>query len=387
MQAEQSDYVPNRAMPGLGRPGTESLLAEAERMELLYKPDFDEATRRWRAFWAGELLDRPPAVITVRREDAPQRPAIPQIVGLDGDFTAPLDMFEAWAETIYFAGEALPCFVPSFGPSQFAGFVGGEIITSEESGDTSWIEPCVDDWADFLPIKLDPQNRYWRLMLNFYQVIGERAAGKFLPAIPDSQPHVDLLAALRGTQQFLIDMIDQPEMLDVAVRQATEIFPVVFDALWEAADIDRFGWTSDWSAVGFPGRGCITSSDFSAMVSPTMFRRWILPALEYMWEFLDYNFYHLDGPDALVHLPDLLAAPKLHGIQWVPGEGNAPQHTWVDIFHQIQAAGKSVEVWGDVEAIKWVHPQLKPNLVWYLVQDVASPAEADELLDWLTDNS
>ena len=71
----------------------------------------------------------------------------------------------------------------------------------------------------------------------------------------------------------------------------------------------------------------------------------------------------------------------------MPGEGNAPQHTWVDIFHQIQTAGKSVEVWGDVEAIKWLHPQLKPNLVWYLVQDVASPAEADDLLDWLAKHS
>jgi len=358
-------------------------------VELLYKPDFEEAARRWQAFWAGELLDRPPTVLTARRSGAPQRPGNPQIVGLDGDFTTPLDTFEAWAETIYFAGEALPCFVPSFGPSQFAGFVGGEIIMSEESGDTSWIDPCVDDWADFLPIKLDPQNHYWRLMLEFYRAIGERAPGKFLPAIPDSQPHVDLLAALRGTQQLLMEMVDQPEMVDVAARQATEIFPLIFDGLWEAAEIDRFGWVSDWSTVGFPGKGCITSSDFSAMVSPAMFRRWILPALEYLWEFLDYNIYHLDGPDALHHLPDLLAVPneKLHAIQWVPGESNAPQPTFVDIFQQIQAAGKAVQVFGTIEQIKALHPQIKPNLVCYWVFGEYGPAEADELLDWLAKHS
>ncbi len=356
-------------------------------MELLYKPDFDEATRRWRAFWAGELLDRPPAVITARREGAPQCPAIPQIVGLDGDFTAPLDMFEEWAETIYFAGEALPRFVPSFGPSQCAGFLGGEIITSEHSGDTSWIVPCIEDWQESLPIRLDPQNHYWRLMLDFYQAIGERATGKFLVGMLDIQLSVEALSALRDTERFLTDMADQPEVIDVAVKQATDIFPPLFDAVWEAGGMDRFGWSSDWCTMSFPARGTITQSDFSGMVSPAMFRRWILPALEYMWEFLDYNFYHLDGPGALVHLPDLLAAPRLHGIQWVPGDGNAPQHTWVDIFHQIQAAGKSVEVWGDIEAIKWLHPQLKPNLVWYLVLDVSSRAEADELLDWLADNS
>ncbi len=71
----------------------------------------------------------------------------------------------------------------------------------------------------------------------------------------------------------------------------------------------------------------------------------------------------------------------------MPGAGTAPQHTWVDIFHRIQAAGKSVEVWGNIEAIKWLHPQLKPDLVWYLVSGISSPTEADDLLEWLAEHS
>jgi len=332
-------------------------------VELLYKPDFEEAARRWQAFWAGELLDRPPTVITARRQGAPEQPPIPQIVGLDGDFTTPIDNFESWAETIYFAGEALPCFVPSFGTAQCAGFLGGEIITLPESGDTSWSAPCVTDLEEFLPIELDPDNIYWRRMLDFYRTTKQRATGKYLVGTLDIHLGVDVLSALRGPQCFLMDLVDRPEIVDIAVEQATDFFPQIFNATWEAGGMNRFGWSSDWCGMGFPARGTITQSDFSAMISPEMFRRWVLPAFEAEWEYLDYNFYHLDGPDALVHLPDLLAEPKLHGIQWVPGDGNAPQHTWVDIFHRIQAAGKSVEIWGDIEAIKWVHPQLKPDLV------------------------
>ena len=359
-------------------------------MELLYKPDFEEAARRWRAFWAGELLDRPPTVLTARRPGSPERPSIPQIVGLDGDFVTPLDTFEAWAETIYFAGEALPCFVPSFGPSQCAGFLGGEIMTSPHSGDTSWIIPCIEDWQHFLPIRLDEQNRYWRLMLEFYRDVHKRATGKFLVGMLDIQLGVDALSLLRGTQRFLTDLVDCPETIDLAANQAFKIFPQIFETVWETSGMNSIGWSLDWCGIGFPGRGTITQSDFSAMVSPTMFRRWILPALEYMWESLDCNIYHLDGPDALHHLPDLLAAPNLHAIQWVPGTGlevERPQHTWVDLFQRIQAAGKAVEVWGNPEAIKWIHPQLKPNLIWYLVQDVTSPAQADELLAWLAKHS
>ena len=48
-------------------------------MELLYKPDFEEAARRWQAFWAGELLDRHPTVITVRRPGSPERRQSPRL--------------------------------------------------------------------------------------------------------------------------------------------------------------------------------------------------------------------------------------------------------------------------------------------------------------------
>ena len=147
------------------------------------------------------------------------------------------------------------------------------------------------------------------------------------------------------------------------------------------------GWCSDWSGIAFPGKGCMTQCDFSAMLSPAMFRRWALPTLEREWQYLDCNFYHLDGPECLVHLPDLLAAPRLHGIQWVAGAGHAAQYTWVDIFQKIQGAGKRVQVWGQPEQIKWLHPQLKPNLVAYSVEGVASAAQPDELLDWLVRNS
>ena len=356
-------------------------------MELAYKLDFDQAARRWRAFWTGDLLDRPPTMLTVRRPEAPERPGVPQIAGLDGDFGGPLDAFEAWAETMYFAGESLPCFVPSFGPDQYAAFLGCEIITPPDSGDTSWVVPCISEWDDFLPVRLDPGNHYWRLMREFYEACAQRAQGKFLVGALDAHAGVDALAAARGYQQMLLDMMDQPEVIDRAAQQIAGLLPQVYETLWRAGGMDRAGWCSDWSGIGFPGNGCMTQSDFSAMLSPAMFRRWALPTLEREWEYLNYNFYHLDGPECLVHLPDLLAAPRLHGIQWVAGAGHAAQYTWVDIFQKIQGAGKRVQVWGQPEQIKWLHPQLKPNLVVYSVEGVASPAQADELLDWLVRNS
>ncbi len=358
-------------------------------MELLYKPDFDDAARRWQAFWAGELLDRPPAVMTVRREGAPERPAKRQLAGQDGDFQAALDRFEQWAETMYFAGEAVPNFLSGLGPDQFAAFMGGHLEFSEEH-DTSWVLPSVDDWTDIMPLQIDPNNEHWQHVLGLINVAGQRAPGKFLVATIDMHSNLDALGALRGYQQFCLDMIDQPEVIDRVVAQVIDLYEVVYNGVHEAAEMQRVRWTASWGGLAFPGKGEMMQCDFSALMSPKMADRWLMPALEAECEFLDYSFYHLDGPDALVHLPALLSLPRLHGIQWVPGgrlEVEQPQHTWVDIFQRIQAAGKAVEVWGDAEAIKWVHPQLKPNLVCYLISGIESPAQADQMLDWLADNS
>ena len=35
---------------------------------LAFKPDLDEADRRFQAFYAGDLIDRPLAAVTARRE-------------------------------------------------------------------------------------------------------------------------------------------------------------------------------------------------------------------------------------------------------------------------------------------------------------------------------
>ncbi len=357
-------------------------------MELLYKPDFEEAARRWRAFWQGELIDRPPTVITVRREGAPERPGVRQLEGRDGDFAAALDKFEAWAEPMYFAGEAMPKFRFGLGPDQFAAFMGGEIQFSEEH-DTSWVLPSVDDWAEVMPLRIRPDNQHWQHVLAFAEAAGQRAAGKFLVDALDMHSNLDALAAFRGYQQFCLDMIDQPEVIDQVVAQVIELYSLVYEGVANAARMDEVGWTTHWGQLTAPGKSEMMQCDFSAVMSPEMFRRWLRPALEAESEFLDHSFYHLDGPDALIHLPELLSIPNIHGIQWVPGaalDAERGQHTWVDLFQTIQKAGKAVQTWGSPEAIKWLHPQIRPELVQYNAW-CETPAAADELLAWLGANS
>jgi 5-methyltetrahydrofolate--homocysteine methyltransferase len=85
-------------------------------------------------------------------------------------------------------------------------------------------------------------------------------------------------------------------------------------------------------------------SDFSYMISPAMFERFVLPDLMECCEALDHPFYHLDGKGEIPHLDHLLSIQRLKGIQWVPGDGQPPPDCWLPLLQRIRTGGKLCQV-------------------------------------------
>jgi hypothetical protein len=71
------------------------------------------------------------------------------------------------------------------------------------------------------------------------------------------------------------------------------------------------------------------------MISPEMFREFGLPSLKHECDMLAGVVYHLDGPDAIRHLPAVSEIEKVKMIQWVPGAGEAAKKDWTALFQQI----------------------------------------------------
>jgi 5-methyltetrahydrofolate--homocysteine methyltransferase len=121
--------------------------------------------------------------------------------------------------------------------------------------------------------------------------------------------------------------------------------------------------------------------DFAALISPAMFKRWVLPALEEEAEIVKHVVYHWDGPSALVHTDLLLQSRGLHTLSFVPGDGNGTHLDWLPVLKRVQAGGKAVHVWGTPEQMKILHRELDPEKVIYCTT-AASQDEADALLEW-----
>lgn len=353
--------------------------------QLALKPDLAEATGRWLAFWEHELLDRPVCRVTAPKAGVAPVGGPPYLAGATGDFQDVIDRVLAWAETVYWGGDAIPAYVPSFGPDQMAAFLGAELVLPDQSYGTDWVLPCVEEWEDSLPLTLDPDNYWWQRMRSFMAAMAEAFAGKLAIAHLDLHSNADTLLAMRGGEKLCMDMVLEPELIDRAMADVRGLYAPIYDQLYQAAQMQRCG-TVGWVPAYHPVITNTIQCDFAALIGPTQFRRFVLPALEEEAAHLGHCVYHLDGPECLVHLEDLCGIQGLDCIQWTTGARNAAFPEWLDLLKKIQSLGTAVWIPCHVREIPYYHAELDHRLLWYDAH-ADNEQQADEALAWLVEHT
>lgn len=351
---------------------------------LKLKPDFEAAKQRWLAFWEHEIIDRPCCVIRAPKEGGRRPPGPKYMAGAREEFGPVIEQVLSWAESIYWGGEAIPSYVPSFGPDQMAAWLGAELVFAEDER-TSWAKPCIEDWDTALPLRLDPENYWWKRFLSFLQALREACRGKLLITHVDLHSNMDTLLAMRGGQRLCMDLVDVPETIDRAMASVRALYRPIYEAIYHAAGMAEWG-TLGWVHAYHPVRTNTIQCDFAALIGPHHFRRWALPALEEEAAYLGHCVYHYDGPECLVHLNDICGIRGLDCIQWTTGARNKPFIEWMDLLKEIQAKGVAVWIPCNTEDIKVYHRELKPNLLFYDCW-APSPQAAEETLRWLVQHT
>jgi hypothetical protein len=236
-----------------------------------------------------------------------------------------------------FKADVLPVANTQLGPGSLAAILGAELSAGE---DTIWIHPRPEQ-SD--AIALDEANEWWQLHLALIQACKQRAQDSYFVGCPDLIEGLDTLAALRGTQPVLLDIVDRPEALERQLQAVNDAWFQVFERIYRVINLAgemAFCYFSLWA----PGRMAKLQCDLSGMISPRNFRRFVQPYIREQCQKLDYAMYHMDGVDALRHLDALLEIAELNAIQWTPGVGQ-PQGgdpSWYSLYRRVLAAGKAV---------------------------------------------
>ncbi len=186
------------------------------------------------------------------------------------------------------------------------------------------------------------------------------APGRYYVGVPDLNAPTQVVALLRGTERLLVDLLECPEEVRVAVDEANAAWLRAWEASigvihqWVGG---YFYWINLWSDRPSIDLQC----DISCMVSPRQFQEVFLPAIEQQTRWVERTIYHLDGPNAIRHLDALLALPRLSGIQWVPGAGAAPMSKWIPLLRRIQAKGKLLVLSCAPDEVETLLTELEPE--------------------------
>lgn len=350
-------------------------------MELACHREFDRAIERILAWFNCEIVDRPVVQVTAPKPRAEllDFPPCKEYETLEqrwADAEYIVEGTDINIRNTYYAGEAVPMFFPNLGPEILANMLGCDI----EFGDvTTWSVPLIRTWDEpWRELKIDPENRWLKLLVKMTRLGLEVGKGKWLTGITDIHPGGDLVAALRDPQNLCTDLIDCPERVKELIVVTEPAWYAVYEAQYSLMREAGQG-TTTWLSVYSPGTYYPTSNDFSCMISTEAFIEFFLDELMREWAWLDHSLYHLDGPGAIRHLDTLLAAPDLNGIQWVPGAGSGPAIQWVDLLRRIQDAGKCIHFTVGPRDIDGLMEHLRPEGVMFSTT-AASVDEANAIV-------
>jgi len=239
----------------------------------------------------------------------------------------------------YHGGEALPM---AWAPGQllYAAY-GGK--ASFYSG-TVWVDPTLSDGQEWADYRFDPANSFIEHVVRITTALAEDAPGKYLAASPGIFGPTDAMSVIRGMCDFLMETA-APEC-EAPLRHACRECTAGFEMITEA--VDRATGTSGGTVGCFhlwaPGRISNWSADWIYNIGPRQFEQWVLPEMQALSRLLEYSFFHLDGFNAVVHLPRMLEIPELTGMQFTHGAGHMLAEA-LPVYKQIQRAGK----------VQWVH--------------------------------
>ena len=341
--------------------------------------DWQRIERDWNAWWAGDL-DRALVVLETHAPlaDSEDTSTLTKF-GLDTPADVLLDNWQNILEGVNYHGDAFPKWRVRFGPGVMAAFLGSDVSWTP---DTAWFWPLegVDSLKD-IRIQYDPDNLWWKRVKEVTLRAVERWENQVLVGITDIGGSLDILASLRGSQKLLLDLTDEPGEVDRLAREITALWLFYYAELERITSSVRRGNTC-WAPVWSPKPGYMLQSDFSYMISPRMFRRFVLPDLEACCARLDYGFYHMDGKGELPHLDMLIGIERLRGIQWQPGDGQPKAEGWLDVLARIRDGGKRCQVFVTRQgAIKIQNELGGKGFLMNIVDDDMSPEEAEAFVE------
>lgn len=206
-------------------------------------------------------------------------------------------------------------------------------------------------------------------------------------SVSDNAGIMDALAAIRGTDRLMMDMLTDPDFVEDAVQRLLPIYKQTQEELFSLVRENNDGSVHSWMQLWAPRRMAQLQCDLSVMISPEMFGRFVMPELEELCSFLDYPVYHLDGQEQIRHVDHLLSLDKLRAIQWTHVAGQPKPSTFLPVLQKIQKAGKNLILFPQTDEVELLLDNLSSRGLHLVINGINSEEEACEMMKLIEKHS
>ncbi len=141
----------------------------------------------------------------------------------------------------------------------------------EISGDSIWGRERDADWEELDGLSLEGNNPWFKKYLEFLEALVGNAEGEYPISQPILRGITDLVGALRGNNQALIDTMEAPERVKDLAKRCTEALIQVTRKQYEIILAFHEGYLIEQFGMWAPDKIVRLQEDLSAVYSPRIY--------------------------------------------------------------------------------------------------------------------
>ena len=298
------------------------------------------------SFWGDEpKMKRPDGLVTGNLFHYPQNEPAESIA----------EKLEYLMRSLCYEFDGFPYIFMYFGPVSLVEFFGARAHIAEN---TVWYEAKDAPPIQKMRAALSPYSVFYPRYCEIAKACEQRFAGGYVISAPSGGGYsLDIVAEFYKPTKLCYMLYDLPEEVNRLAMEFHDSALSIAQSLISLTPSAR-GYSS-WGGMYAPKPWISMQCDFSAMIGPEHFERFVKWELELSSKNSpEYNYYHLDGTGELAHLDSILSVQNLKCVQWVPEAGKPGASFWPDVYRKISGADKNIWVVGSIEDLEAVADQI-----------------------------
>ena len=349
----------------------------------------EEKIKRHRAFWNRENVDRPLVGFTigsyfpVHRYEAAHNLAEEnkRIDAEDINAEAFIDDYErlygysaATDQDVFWVAE------PFTGIPWMESFFGCGIYGNRDSMRAEPLEiKNINDLENIPPLDRSP---WYEKYIEFTSLLSGRSGGRYPVGQPILRGISDTIGAMVGQEELVYYFYDEPELMKRLCRNVNSVFLQVIEEQQNSIPAFLGGYSMGFYDLWCPGKCVWFQEDLTSLLSPDIYREYILECNREVCHRYEYNAIHLH-PSSFYILDDLLNIKNLKVIEINKDVGGPSVEEMVPLFKRVLEK-KRLCIWGDLDE-KDIYAIKKSLPFSGLFLNIVSPgvAEANALMKFI----